>query len=93
MSKKTIVTREIYKTAKDLFDRGYSVAVVMHLSGLSQATVYRIKAAKSYKGANGYIHIQRPAKNKYDNVMSDYIELPQRPWWRRITRGKNVQKV
>lgn len=82
------VTREVWKTAKELFDRGYTAAQVMHLTNLSRATVYKIKSSTSYKGENGYIYFERKKPNKYDNVMNDYIEIPPKPWWKRVGRKK-----
>lgn len=82
------VTREVWKTAKDLFDRGYTAAQVMHLTNLSQATVYKIRNSTSYKGENGYIYYVRSKPGRYDNVMNEYIEIPPKPWWKRMKRGK-----
>lgn len=82
------VTREVWKTAKDLFDRGYTAAQVMHLTNLSQATVYKIRNSTSYKGENGYIHYVREKPGRYDNIMNEYIETPPKPWWKKLKRGK-----
>jgi len=83
------VTRDVYKTAKDQLDRGYKVARVARLHSLSQSTVYRIRNATSYKGKNGYILSYKPPKDKYDNIMNEYIETPPKPWWHKLKRGKN----
>lgn len=80
------VTRDKYKETKDLLEAGRSIELVAGLTGLSVPTVYRIRRAKSYRGVNGYFKTE--PKNKYDNVMTDYIETPQRPWWSRFKRRK-----
>jgi len=80
------VTREKYRQAKELLDKNRSVEVVAKRTKLSVPTVYRIRRASSYRGVNGYFKTE--PKNKYDNVMSDYIQTPQRPWWRRFKRSK-----
>lgn len=82
------VTREVWKTAKELFERGYMAAQVMHLTNLSQATVYKIRNSTSYKGKNGYIHYIQAKPGRYDNVMNEYIETPPKPWWSKLKRGK-----
>jgi hypothetical protein len=82
----TKVTRDKYKSVKALLDADISVERVAKLYFLSPDTVYRIRRADSYRGVNGYF--KTAPKNKYDNVMTDYIEMPVRPWWRRLARGK-----
>jgi len=82
------VTREVWKTAKDLFERGYTAAQVMHLTNLSQATVYKIRNSTSYKGEYGYIYYVQSKSGRYDNVMNEYIETPPKPWWKRMKRLK-----
>lgn len=80
------VTRSKYKTVKLLLAKKNSIDQVMLKTDLSQDTVYKIRRASSYKGVNGYF--KTAPKNKYDNVMTDYIVTPHKPWWNRWKRGK-----
>lgn len=82
------VTREVWKTVKEMFEKGYSAATVMYLTGLSQATVYKIRNSTSYKGENGYIYYVREKPAQYDNVMQEYIEIPPKRWWHKLRKGK-----
>lgn len=82
------VTRDIYKQTKNLLDPGFSVEKVAKVMKLSVTTVRRIKASRSYKG---YVRANRARYtpvNKYDDLMTTYIETPQLSWWDRFRRKK-----
>jgi DNA invertase Pin-like site-specific DNA recombinase len=79
------VTRSKYKTVKLLLAKRNSIDEVMLKTDLSRDTVYKIRRASSYKGVHGYFKTE--PKNKYDNVMTDYIEIPPKRWWNKL-RGK-----
>lgn len=80
------VTCKIWKQAKHMLNTGKGIDSTMLRMDLSRDTVYKIKRSKTYKGANGYF--KTTPKNKYDNVMTDYIKTPQIKWWNKWKRGK-----
>lgn len=84
MGRNATVTRSVWKTAKLLFKKGYKPKEVMYLTNLSNGTVYKIKNSDSYKGINGYYKTE--PKNKYDNVMREYIVIPPKPWSHKLKR-------
>lgn len=82
------VTPRIYKLTKILTNDNHKTEKIAKAMDLSPTTVKRIRAAKSYKA---YVRSNRERYtpvNKYDNLMTTYIETPQAKWWDRFKRRK-----